>query len=516
MSTARVPRGSALLALLVVVLWIAVALHAFGRDSAWLDDAFITLHVSGNVLEQGTARYFPIAENPSLLASSPLRMLVLVPSLAIARLVTDVPRSLEEAEVAFVLAGIVTCLLAGVFFRGRRQAWLAGCAGAALLCLATESALQMEGLLLAWLAWALLLNGARSSPARTGAIVGLALLARPEFGLAAILVLGVAMLVQSRRNFLRFVAALCAVGAVWIVVAAALGVWPVPTTILTKILSATNHVFRSPPFGAVWPRSVRGMFLFRLGTDALAWPVLAVIAVALATSGRRVVAGLVVWILALSALWTSPGNYPWYHENVAILLLVLAIAGLAGGTGRAGALHRARVMVLAGFVGMFLLSSTGRDRPTPYGFEEGPRRGRIYRDVALHHVGQGLFQFPGGERTYLHVTEIGMIAWFAGGDVWLADHFGLAQLRNLDGARESAAAVLYPNAVMRDYVEEFDRVVRRAGPPTPWIQLSGVEIEPRLMFPERCSYRSPSGLYCVVPFYDGPIEDMSRDDPQLP
>src|SRR5262245_22718037 len=50
------------------------------RKTSFLDDAFIYLHIANNVLETGTARFFPIAESPVLLASSPLRLLILVPA----------------------------------------------------------------------------------------------------------------------------------------------------------------------------------------------------------------------------------------------------------------------------------------------------------------------------------------------------------------------------------------------------------------------------------------------------
>lgn len=512
----RVRRETTLLVVVVVLLWSAASWHTFRRDGAWLDDAFITLHAAGNVLEQGTARYFPIADNPSLLASSPLRMLILVPSLGVARLATDGPRSLQEAALAFLLAGMLTSLLAGIFFRGRPTAWLAGCTGAALLTLGTESALQMEGLLLGWLAWALLQDDPGRRPVRAGLLVGLTVLARPEFGLAAAVVVGGALLWRTRAALPRFVGALAVVGLAWIAVAMLLRVWPVPTTVLTKILSAENELFRSPPFGEIWERHVRRILLFGVRAEPLAWTLVAMVVAALAASGWRVIAGLAVWALALASLWSAPGNYPWYHENTILVLLVLAVFALVGGTRRSGWMERARVGVLVGSVGLFLLSSVGRARPWPYGFEEGPRRGWIYRDVALHHVGEGRFQFSGNEPTYLHVTEIGMIAWFAGGDVWLGDHFGLAQLENLAGAQENPACVLYPEAVLHDYVVELQAVVGRVDPAPAGVRISGIEIDPRLMLDDRCSYRSPSGLYCLVPFYEGPVEEMERGRSGLP
>src|SRR5262245_64601570 len=75
-----------LLMLLNIGLWgLCFWFEMFHKD-AFLDDTFIYLHIANNVLESGTARYFPIADHPTLPASSPLRLLVLVPATLVTRL----------------------------------------------------------------------------------------------------------------------------------------------------------------------------------------------------------------------------------------------------------------------------------------------------------------------------------------------------------------------------------------------------------------------------------------------
>ena len=58
---------------------------------------------------------------------------------------------------------------------------------------------------------------------------------------AAVLVVGLTTLRVDRQDFLRFMIALGSVGIAWVIVAVLLDVWPVPTTILSKILSEAKR-----------------------------------------------------------------------------------------------------------------------------------------------------------------------------------------------------------------------------------------------------------------------------------
>ena len=73
------PRKRALLLVFgVILIWAHAAWFVLQKKGGFLDDAYIYLHLANNVLETGSARFFPLAESWALLASSPLRLLILV------------------------------------------------------------------------------------------------------------------------------------------------------------------------------------------------------------------------------------------------------------------------------------------------------------------------------------------------------------------------------------------------------------------------------------------------------
>ncbi len=180
--------GAVLLILGVIMIWVHAAWFVLQKKSGFLDDAYIYLHLANNVLETGTARFFPLAESWALLASSPLRLLILVPAVFLSRLLAD-PRSVEAARMAFLLSGPLTGFLFLPFFRKRLHLWGLGLFGSGVLAVCTESALQMEGLLLFWIVLILArFQGStlENKPGRLGLLLGMLLLTRPEYGLPAL------------------------------------------------------------------------------------------------------------------------------------------------------------------------------------------------------------------------------------------------------------------------------------------------------------------------------------------
>jgi hypothetical protein len=56
------------LVLSCAAIWIWCIAFCLYFKTSFLDDAFIPLHIARNVVEQSTARFFPIAESRALLA----------------------------------------------------------------------------------------------------------------------------------------------------------------------------------------------------------------------------------------------------------------------------------------------------------------------------------------------------------------------------------------------------------------------------------------------------------------
>ena len=64
------PARLLMLAIIAVLIWGWCIWFQLVQKTSLLDDAFIYLHTSNNILEVGSAQFYPVIDNPSLLASS--------------------------------------------------------------------------------------------------------------------------------------------------------------------------------------------------------------------------------------------------------------------------------------------------------------------------------------------------------------------------------------------------------------------------------------------------------------
>ena len=109
------------------------------------DDAFIYLHMAANIVEAGTARYFPITGSSMLLSSSPLRLLTLVPGLLALELAQVPLRTIEAARFAFLSSGLVSFLVFLPFWRNRLKAYMWVGVVLFLLGMSLDAVFLMEG-----------------------------------------------------------------------------------------------------------------------------------------------------------------------------------------------------------------------------------------------------------------------------------------------------------------------------------------------------------------------------------
>lgn len=456
-----------------LMIWGYVGWFILARKSGFLDDAYIYLQMASNILERGTARFFPLNESWALLASSPLRLLTMLPGAFLARLMAE-PRSVEAARLTFLLSGPVTGLVFLPFFRRKTAYWGVGMLAAGALAVCTESALQMEGLLVFWIL--LVLGGLpeerlSGSPRLVGVLAGLLLLARPEFGLPA-LAGGFGWAVMKARGRERaWFAGAAWVGLGWIIIAVALRVYPVPTTYLAKVVTGRTEMF-GPTFGA--------MFIPRLGTYFLgredwpgyvAWIIPLAMMGAIATGSTRLRLLCLLPVAAAVLDRNAGGNYPWYFENLMAGTGALAICRLAeGGTapGRKFLEGGARV-VLVGIIGLMVAVNWGEpDRASGWSLRGAPSTGYGYRNIGQAYGRAALFALPRTPPSYLVMVEIGMVSYFAGPDVWLCDRGGLAQPGTLAGVKEHPLARLYPQGLLVSAGEELARINTRFGREGDW------------------------------------------------
>lgn len=456
-----------------LLVWGHAGWFILARKSGFLDDAYIYLQMANNVLERGTARFFPLNDSWALLASSPLRLLTMLPGALLARLAAD-PRSVEAARLTFLLSGPVAGLVFLPLFRGRMGLWGVGMLAAGVLGVCTESALQMEGLLVFWIL--LVLGGVSAqrlsgSPRLAGALVGLLILTRPEFGLPA-LAGGLGWAFRKASGRVRpWFGGLIIVGSVWIVVAAALRVYPLPTTFLAKIVTGRTEMF-GPTFGAMFGSRAGSYFLGREALPGFVAWIIPLAMMGLVATGSLRLRLLCLLPAAAAALdWEAGGNYPWYFENLLAGMVALAICRLAEAGPAPGRdyLHGGAKVVLVGFLGLLVAVNWAEPgRAGGWSLRESPSSGHGYRNIGRAYAGRALFSLPRTPPSYLVMMEIGMVSYFAGPDVWLYDRGGLAQPGTLAGVREHPLARLYPQGLLVSAGEELARINTRFGRQDDW------------------------------------------------
>ena len=276
MNRFKASKGIWLLAALAIVVWLEVLHFYIFQKTSFLDDAFIYLHIANNVLDTGTARFFPIADNPALIASSPLRLLFLMLPTAVVRLVHEPERGIEAARLTFYLYGVLVSLLFLLFHRRQVRMWLWGVVFAGVIARSTETGLQMEGLLLFWcvFTWlAMMMADDRDERffRRLGYIGALLMLTRPEYGLVALVLMAVYTALQRSVEYaVAFVLPVLICGVGWMVLASLLRVFPIPTSYLTKVLTAELRLFSGGTFWDALPSRARYMFLHGISLPPVA------------------------------------------------------------------------------------------------------------------------------------------------------------------------------------------------------------------------------------------------------
>jgi hypothetical protein len=317
-----------------------------------------------------------------------------------------------------------------------------------------------------WLVLLLVQEHVRPHPSwRSQVLLCLLVLSRPELGLAATIASLVVRRAPLCKSVLRLSAVATAIAAAWCVLAACLGVWPIPTTYLSKVmtseagwfgprfLSGAHVTFASYLPLPQEPNAARlALAAFAALVGWALWPTRA---------GRLAACTLATAVLLLAR---APGNYGWYHEN----LLLAVLASLLAVTAEARARPR-RIAVLLALLALVANQRLGHNDQLAWRLNEPDTYADRLRRVAAHHVGHGVFAFATGPscdellRCRISTWEIGMLAYFAGPDAWLHDAAGVAQPGQVPGATTSRLAVFYPGAVLTDADEQLERLEYRFG-----------------------------------------------------
>jgi hypothetical protein len=462
-----------------IIIWAALAIIVWGwcfwfhisAKTSLLDDCFIYLHIANNILEKGSAQYFPVTDNPAFLASSPLRVLLLVPSAAAAKLLLEPDRSIETVRITLLLSGLITSLIFLLFYRRNLTRWLTGCVFAALICLCTESGLQMEGLFLFWTLFTFIhicswKPKSRSYFVSIGILVGLLGLSRPEYGVVGFLFLLVYVArFRSLTYLFAYLLPIMTGALLWIIIAFLWGVYPIPTTYVAKVITAEKALFTDGSFMDVFFMRIASYFVKAPSAIVLAY--IGLMAVVVATRGVLYRCLLVFIALSFLIVMREAGNYIWYHENLYIIVVTVCFCVLLDTWkfvikwkfGRRNVILPIVLMVPI----LLFFKNTGRDHVMTWNFRADKSRGLAYEAIGKSYVGEGLYKFSGMPPCYLQMHEIGISSYFAGSDGWLLDAWGLVQPGLLKKEKDHVLFRFYPDSVLRLPSEEYQLIKRKFG-----------------------------------------------------
>jgi len=446
----------------------------FLTRSAFYDDTFIYLHIADNILSSGTARYFPLAHNISLIASSPLKLGTVTLSLMAAHAILGDIHTQNAVKATLLGSGFVALALVYPWWRRRIAPYFLLCAAFWLLSFLIASFLDMEGGLLFVLLATLAMRYGGSDPqcdASLGVLSALLLLTRPDVG--TIWMLCVTVRACQLRQAWRW--KLPAIGfggvlALEAILASCLGTWPIPSSIWSKAVTAGQHLFSGESFLHALPRVLGesiGLPQAGVSAEVSRWLVAGgaclICAATLACRLPRlpVVAG---WLAAVLVMAKLASNYGWYYDNACVVLVMLA--GLCWQRWRLTGQRLATVFipVAAICVGLSLHARLASPLKLAWDFDR-PSRMQGYLALAGDHLGGGVFRAGGLPRVRLRMCEIGIVAFFSGPTVWLDDVCGLAQAGTLAGAGASPLRFLYPASVAVTAQQELAAVSAGDGLP---------------------------------------------------
>lgn len=414
------------------------------KKTAYFDDSFIYLHMAANIVEVGTARYFPIAESSMLLSSSPLRLLTLVPAFLVLD-IFDMPlRTIEAARFAFLCSGFVALLCFLPFWLSQIKSYLLLGTVLFLLSPALDTIFLMEGgvLMLSVFTLVKLLCERTEKYCSIGIVVLLVGLSRPEIGVVA--VVSTVLIYFSRPKALAQIMLALFLGFLaYAALMFILGVYPIPSTIWSKQVTGKLKMFTDKNLIEILPEIVAK--IMGVGWSWVIW-VLIALPVLFSFMLSRVAIPIVSAIsLMLIISFSMPGNFVWYVENFLIVIFAIIFAVAIQLYSRYG-VRMAAALIGALFVAIFLILFENFGKNRVYPWNENSPGYLVYQEVGRSSVGDGKYVIKrySGDPVRIRMCEIGIVSFFAGPNAWIYDVCGLVQIGNLQGASQSWLRHFYP------------------------------------------------------------------------
>lgn len=484
------------LCLLAVSMLLASGFFLY-KNTSYFDDSFIYLHMAANIVEQGTARYFPITGSALLLSSSPLRLLTLVPGFAVLQAFGIPLRTLDAAKFNFLCSGFIAFLCFVPFWGNRLKLYILTGVAFFLLGACLDTLFLMEGGVLYFSLLTLIKLLCERSDKY--AVVGVAVLAvglsRPEIGAAATLST-VLVYWKDRNALVRFFTGLVVAFVAYCLLMAALGVYPIPSTVWSKQVTGKLKLFSDKSLIQVLPTNIAQMMGLRhawAGWLLIALP--AALSLLLKRGAIPILAALAVLIVVAISM---PGSFVWYSENFMIALFVLAVV-VAIEIYRRNMAPLALVLSALLSIAFILTLFTNFAKDREYPWNDGSPGYLAYETVGKSAVGDGKFLLKQYSDTPIRVRmcEIGLVSYFSGPNSWIDDLCGLVQIGNLPGASKSLLRFIYPPSFGENGDDQLKRFQDNATTPVVdvWALRNKEEIEGAAA---KCKFADR--MFCINPY----------------
>jgi hypothetical protein len=479
--------------------------YYLGVRSAFFDDVFIYLHTARNGADHGTWQYFTLIDRPALLASSPLRIVLLTVAAKVAGVFGHDTRTFADAKLVLVLYAPLAWALWFRFWRGRIGGFLWLGTAYFLCALALDTVVDFEGgLLFCWVATLARLLAEPERHARAlGWVIPLGVFIRPDVALP---VYAATAVLLGRRSLWPVMVQALKRGTVlvqlWCALAWLMGVWPIPVTYWTK--AVIPRLFENQYMIEVFFSRlglVTGYRLVGSGAAAAALGLLLVAGFIFVTVRTQIarMAALAAILTAILLLMRAPANFWWYYQNVLMVFLGVAVGLLARRDWTKGlpADQERPVAIYAAAVLLTLMAGKAfMDGPNLWRMD-APSRAQGYHYLAARAVGDGTYDLPGIGAVFIKNPEIGMTSYFSGDRAWIWDGAGLAQPVNDPKVTRSALRYFFPRRLRETAFTDAEQLAQRVGRPLRVVEVWAMEDRNFNAARKVCHYVIEEGAICA-------------------
>lgn len=492
------------------IAFVLSAYHYVVVKHSFFDDVFIYLHIARNAVESGTWQYFPVVDRGALLASSPLKLVLLTVATAVAQVFGYGARSLDDAQFVLLLTGLFGWLLFLPFWSGRtRQYSIAGVVYF-LSATALASVFDFEGgLLFLWVLTLAMLLSRDDKSGTLAFLLPLGGLIRPDLALlvyACVFALA-ATDVKVRRRLLSMRWGLVLLApAIWVAVALAFSVYPVPVTYWTKA-TIPNLVEQASFLERMFERigavlAAPGYLNSRSATAIGVAFVMLGLAVTLTRCRQAALVATVVLVLAIALFSRMPASFWWYYDNLVLVAMALLLAnGLLSDASEPGAGRIISALLVIGVLALAVGTKGLRDQPGIWSLaQQDSGRAQGYLFLARHSVGDGSVALPQLGRVLIKNPELGITSYFTGKGAWIWDGASLAQPLDISEVRQSVLRYAYPPSLRFDASVDAQTLVDRVGQQLPVVEAWAMEDRDFDKARKVCQHVIVEGALCVNSF----------------